>query len=71
LQTSKLPYEIICINDGSLDNSISILEDYRKQYNFVHVILDRNRPVSIWVKGRKNIKNEHNSKCNFSYCSYI
>ena len=29
-------FEIICINDGSHDNSLSILEDYAKDYDFIN-----------------------------------
>lgn len=38
--------EIICVDDGSPDDSISILRDYEKQYENVYVIRQENCGVS-------------------------
>ena len=34
--------EIICINDGSTDNSLSILEQFAEKYKFIKIITQRN-----------------------------
>ncbi|MGC9151785.1 MAG: glycosyltransferase [Microbacter sp.] len=39
-------YEIICVNDGSTDNSLSILEEYKKQYPHITLISQENRGLS-------------------------
>lgn len=38
--------EIICINDGSVDNSVSILEDYAKKDNRIKILNQKNSGVS-------------------------
>ncbi|MCM3225279.1 glycosyltransferase family 2 protein [Terribacillus saccharophilus] len=38
----KEKLEIICVNDGSTDQSPAILEEYSNTYNFVHVIHQEN-----------------------------
>ena len=38
--------EIICVNDGSDDNSLSILYDYQKKDNRIKVISQENRGLS-------------------------
>lgn len=38
--------EIIIINDGSTDNSINIINDYKKKYNNIVVISQKNKGVS-------------------------
>ena len=38
--------EIVCVDDGSPDNSISILRNYESQYENVHVIRQENAGVS-------------------------
>ena len=38
-------FEIICINDGSTDNSKEILENYKNNYNFIKVINQKNMGV--------------------------
>lgn len=45
LQTRK-DYEIILIDDGSIDNSGSICDDYAKKYSFVSVIHQKNSGLS-------------------------
>lgn len=35
-------YEAICVNDGSTDNSLSILEEYAAKYSFVKIISQSN-----------------------------
>ena len=44
--------ELICINDGSPDNSINILKDYRKKYGDKIVIVDKQNE-GVW-RGRKD-----------------
>lgn len=44
--------EIICINDGSPDNSINILKDYQKKYKDKIVIIDKENE-GVW-RGRKD-----------------
>ena len=39
-------YEIICINDGSTDNSLDILQKYVNEYSNVVVINQQNKGVS-------------------------
>ena len=39
--------EIICINDGSPDNSLSILEEYAKNDNRIKIINQENQGVSV------------------------
>ena len=39
--------EIICINDGSLDNSLQILKEYEKKDNRIKIVNQRNQGVSI------------------------
>lgn len=36
-------YEIICVNDGSIDNSLTILQNYQKHYKRIKVINQENR----------------------------
>lgn len=40
-------YEIICVNDGSTDNSYSILTEYSANYPHIHIINQDNKGVSI------------------------
>ena len=40
-------YEIICVNDGSPDNSKSILEEYQQKYSNIVVLHQRNQGVSV------------------------
>lgn len=39
-------YEIICVNDGSTDNSLEILDEYQKKYTNIKVINKENAGVS-------------------------
>ena len=38
--------EIICINDGSTDNSLNILQEYEKRDNRISIICQDNRGAS-------------------------
>lgn len=40
-------YEIIAVNDGSRDNSKSILEEYQQSYNILKVISQENQGLSV------------------------
>ena len=44
--------EIICINDGSPDNCINILKDYKNKYGDKIVIIDKQNE-GVW-RGRKD-----------------
>ena len=47
--------EVICINDGSTDNSKEILEDYQNRYSFVKVINhEKNKLLLITNVLRRN-----------------
>lgn len=39
-------FEIVCVNDGSTDNSASILDEYEKKYSFIHVYTKENGGLS-------------------------
>jgi glycosyltransferase involved in cell wall biosynthesis len=38
--------EVICVNDGSTDNSLSILEEYKKQYPQINLLSQENKGLS-------------------------
>ena len=54
--------EIICVNDGSTDSSLSILQEYKAKYNSIKIISQENqglssarntgRPIKSWMKTR-------------------
>lgn len=39
-------FEVLCVNDGSTDNSLSILDEYEKKYSFIHVYTKNNGGLS-------------------------
>lgn len=39
-------FEIVCVNDGSTDNSSAILDEYEKKYSFIHVYRKENGGLS-------------------------
>lgn len=43
----KSMYEIICVNDGSTDGSLAILQKYAQQYDNIVLIDKENKGVSI------------------------
>ena len=45
-QTFKLDYEIICVDDGSTDNSGKILDDYAQKFSKIKVIHQENLSLS-------------------------
>ncbi len=52
--------EIICINDGSTDNSLKILEEYKKNDERITIINQKNQGVSVARNnGLKNAKGEY------------
>ena len=53
-------YEILCINDGSTDTSINILNDYANKYSQIKVFSQENRGVSAARNiGLDNAKGEY------------
>jgi glycosyltransferase involved in cell wall biosynthesis len=46
-QTIQEPYEIIAVNDGSLDNSLEILRQFEESYDFVKIIDQKNKGMSM------------------------
>ena len=47
IQQTFTDFEIICINDGSPDNSLHILEDYASKDNRIKIITQKNQGLSI------------------------
>lgn len=45
-QVTRYRFEILCVDDGSPDNSIDILRKYEKNYSVVKVIRQKNRGLS-------------------------
>lgn len=45
-QDTKYNYEVICVDDGSPDNSIDILYEYQKKYKCIRIIRQENRGFS-------------------------
>lgn len=43
---SKDDYEVICVDDGSVDKSAEILDDFSRIYNNIHVIHKENQGTS-------------------------
>lgn len=43
---SHCDYEVICVNDGSTDGSLAILEEFQKKYNQITVITQQNKGLS-------------------------
>lgn len=53
-------FEIICINDGSTDNSLALLEDYKKKDNRITVLNQSNQGVATARNlGLEHAKNEY------------
>lgn len=40
-------YEIICVNDGSTDNTLKIIKSYRKKYSNIKIINQSNQGLSV------------------------
>lgn len=40
------PLQVVCVNDGSSDGSLSILEEYAAKYDFIEVISQENKGVA-------------------------
>ncbi|MDO4958725.1 MAG: glycosyltransferase, partial [Prevotellaceae bacterium] len=45
-QRTSYSYEVICINDGSKDDSLAILEQYRQKYDNITVYSKENAVIS-------------------------
>ena len=39
-------YEVVCVNDGSTDGSLKILEEYQKKYHQINIITQPNKGLS-------------------------
>ncbi len=53
-------YEIICIDDGSTDNSLKILKKYKKQYSNITILSQQNQYAGIARnQGMKDAKGEY------------
>lgn len=42
-EITPLEYEIVCVNDGSTDNSLSVLDSYKKRYENIRVVTQKNK----------------------------
>lgn len=52
--------QIICVNDGSTDSSLKILEDYQKEDSRIEIITQKNKGLSgSRNTGIKNVKGEY------------
>lgn len=59
-QTYASDYEIICVNDGSTDSSLVILEEYRKKHKELKIIDQQNKGLSgARNTGLKEAKGEY------------
>ena len=48
LETQDLPkeeYEIICVDDGSPDNAVQVIEAYQKKYSNIRLVRQENSGV--------------------------
>lgn len=56
---TQVEYEIILVNDGSTDNSLKICQEYKKQYEFIKVIDQKNGgPSTARNNGIENAEGE-------------
>ena len=46
MKKSKYKYEVICVDDGSTDNSLNIIKEYASKYDLIKVISKSNNGVS-------------------------
>ena len=53
-QKTNFDYEVICVNDGSTDNTLEILKDYESKYDFIKTISQENQGLS---RSRNNALN--------------
>lgn len=59
-QNTDMRYEIICVNDGSTDESGDILEKYRNDFSSIRVITQENRGLSVARNvGMRNAKGDY------------
>lgn len=47
LSQSLKDIELICVNDGSTDNSLNILQDFNKKYDFIKVLTQENQGAGV------------------------
>lgn len=45
-QITRYKYQIICVNDGSTDDSLEILNEYQKKYGNLYIITQKNGGIS-------------------------
>ena len=63
--TQSYPYlEIVCVNDGSTDNSVNIINEYAQKDNRFVVVNQSN-------KGLSSARNEGTKKASGSYIMYV
>ena len=62
--TDRLDYEIVVVNDGTKDNSLSIVYDYMKMYNFIQLINKENGGLS-------SARNEGLKHCTGDYVWFV
>ena len=46
MKNSKHKYEVICVDDGSTDNSLEIIREYASKYDLIKIICKNNKGVS-------------------------
>lgn len=57
-------YEIICINDGSVDNTAEILDDFSDRYSYIHVYhIENHGPGYARNLGIENAKGKYITFC--------
>lgn len=61
---TKFDYEIVVVNDGTKDNSLSVVFDYMKMYSFIHLINKENGGLS-------SARNEGLKHCTGEYVWFI
>ncbi len=59
-QKTKYKYNVICINDGSVDKSLQILKQYEEKYDFIKIFNQKNKGIAETRNvGIKNINSKY------------